>query len=299
MKNKFLSIMILPHHGGKSHTFSLSRKKIKIFIGIGLAVILILSVFIIDYFTMDVTRKKYQNLKAENRIQQESLSEYKQRLDRLSTDIASIEQYVKKLNVMAGLKASEPLREVGGAGSGPGNTQSVIPAVTPLDLTAVKFESIESKAEQMGQNLNTLLVHYEAETNKLASTPSIWPARGYMSSAYGYRDDPITGKRAMHWGIDIVTNVGNPAWATADGRVISCKYDKIGGNTIKVAHLTGVITMYCHLSQFKVKAGQKVKRGQVIGLIGKTGKTTGPHLHYEVRVNGVKKNPYYWILEED
>ncbi len=299
MKNKLFSIMILPHHGGKSHTISLSRQRIKIFAGIGLAVILILSVFMIDYFTMDVTRKKYRNLKAENRIQQESLSEYKQRLDKLSADIASIEQYVKKLNVMAGLKASEPLREVGGAGSGPGNSQSILPAVTPQDLTAVKFEGIESKAEQMGQNLKTLLVHYEVETNKLASTPSIWPTRGYMSSSYGYRDDPITGKRAMHWGIDIVTNVGNPIWVTADGRVISCKYDKIGGKTIKVAHLTGVITVYCHLSQFKVKAGQKVKRGQVIGLVGKTGKTTGPHLHYEVRVNGVKKNPYYWILEED
>ena len=102
----------------------------------------------------------------------------------------------------------------------------------------------------------------------------------------------------MHWGLDIVTHPGNPVWATADGTVISTKNDKIGGKTMKINHRGLYTTVYCHLSEYKVKPGQKVKRGQVIGLVGKTGKVTGPHVHYEVRLNGKKVNPYYYILEE-
>jgi len=290
--------MIVPHHGGKQHNISLSKKNIKIIAGIGLIAFFLVSGFLVDYFMMDVTRKKYRLLQSENKIQQQTLVEYKSNLDKLGSDLAGMEQYVKKLNVMAGLKATEPLQEVGGVGDGPGGSQSIPSIITPQDFSTSRIESVESKVMQMGQNLETLLVHYESETNRLASTPSIWPTRGYQSSSYGYRPDPVTGKRTMHWGLDISTNPGNPVWATADGRVISCKYDKISGNTIKIAHMGGVTTVYCHLSKYKVKAGQKVKRGKVVGLIGKTGKATGPHLHYEVRVNGVKKNPYYWILEE-
>ena len=290
--------MIVPHHEGRQRTISLSKRNIRLITGIGLAAFFLVSGFLVDYFLMDVTRKKYRILQTENKTQQQTLVKYKSNLDKLSGDLASMEQYVKKLNVMAGLKATEPLQQVGGVGDGPGSSQSIPSVIIPQEFITNQIESVERKAMQMGQNLETLLVHYEAETNRLASTPSIWTTRGYQSSSYGYRPDPVTGKRTMHWGIDISTNPGNPVWATADGRVISCKYDKISGNTIKISHMGGVTTVYCHLSKYKVKAGQKVKRGQVVGLIGKTGKATGPHLHYEVRVNGVKKNPYYWILEE-
>lgn len=298
MKIKSFSVMFVPHHGGKQRTISLSKKNIQIIGGIGAFLFLLLVVFLVDYFTMNVTRKKYKNLLTENRTQKQMLTSYRTDIDKLGAELTDMEQYVKKLNVMAGLKASEPLREVGGLGDGPGSSQAASPPAVLQDFTSGKIQSIENKAEQIGKNLNTLLVYYQAETSRLASTPSIWPTRGYLSASFGYRPDPFTGKRKMHWGIDIATNVGNPVWATADGRVITCKYDKISGRTIKVAHMGGVTTVYCHLSKYKVKPGQKVKRGQVIGLIGKTGKATGPHLHYEVRVNGVKKNPYFWILEE-
>ena len=97
---------------------------------------------------------------------------------------------------------------------------------------------------------------------------------------------------------DIATYFGNPVIATADGVVVQTQKDKIGGKTIKISHRGGYTTVYCHLSKFLVKPGQRVKRGDTIGLIGKTGKALGPHVHYEVRLNGKSVNPYYYIIEE-
>ena len=98
---------------------------------------------------------------------------------------------------------------------------------------------------------------------------------------------------------DIATNYGNPIVATADGIVISLGNDKMGGKNIVISHGGGVTTHYLHLSKFLIKSGQRVKRGDVIGLVGKTGKARGPHLHYEVRVNNRPVNPYNYILEEE
>ncbi|MFQ5720889.1 MAG: M23 family metallopeptidase, partial [Candidatus Aminicenantales bacterium] len=148
------------------------------------------------------------------------------------------------------------------------------------------------------KNLTTLVQFFENQPLKLAATPSIWPTKGWVTSAFGWRNDPFTGKRAFHKGIDIATNLGNPVVATADGVVVQTKIEKIGGKTIIISHRGGYTTVYCHLNKFLVRPGQRVKRGDVIGEVGKTGKALGPHVHYEVRVNGKPVNPYYYILEE-
>ena len=296
--NRHLSIFVVPHHGGKQRTFFLSKKKIKIILAISCTVVLLLGIFLVDYFSMDVTRKKYRSLAVQNEEMLAKVSEFKSHIDKQDMKIARMQEYVRKLNVMAGLKNPDELQAVGGIGSGPDRGQSVLPAVPSQSFEVNRLENLEQTASLVEQNLSSLLAHYQSESQKLASTPSIWPTRGYWSERYGMRDDPFTGKRAMHWGIDIATNSGNPIWASADGRIISCKYGKIGGNTIQINHGGGITTVYCHLSEFKVKPGQKVKRGDVIGLIGRTGKATGPHLHYEVHVNGVRKNPILYILEE-
>ena len=140
---------------------------------------------------------------------------------------------------------------------------------------------------------------FEDQALQLASTPTIWPTKGYISSPYTWRDDPFTGKWTFHHGIDIATSQGNPVYATADGTVIQARTDKIGGKTIKIKHLFGYTTVYCHLSKFLVKVGQKVRRSETIGLVGSTGKAKGPHVHYEVHLNGKAVNPYNYLLEED
>jgi murein DD-endopeptidase MepM/ murein hydrolase activator NlpD len=199
---------------------------------------------------------------------------------------------------MAGLRSPRVLKAVGVGGGGRSIGQEVSSSNYLQDIGLIHAERISKKAEGIDKNLNTLVSFFEQRTKKLASTPTIWPVTGWLTSAFGKRTDPFTRKNAFHNGIDIAASSGNPIRATADGFVSHVKREKIGGNVVIISHGGGYTTVYCHLSKFKVKPGQKVKRGDVIGLIGQTGKSLGPHLHYEVRVNGTPVNPYYHILEE-
>ncbi len=131
-----------------------------------------------------------------------------------------------------------------------------------------------------------------AHRNQLAAaTPSIWPAQGWLSSGAGLRSDPITGEQDTHEGLDISADRGSPVFATANGTIETASSSGAYGNLIVVDHGYGLETRYGHLQAFRVKAGDQVQRGQQIGMVGSTGRATGPHLHYEVRVNGRILNP--------
>lgn len=131
-----------------------------------------------------------------------------------------------------------------------------------------------------------------------AATPSIWPAHGWLSSAVGSRKDPITGGADYHQGLDISADHGSPVYATADGTVQQASREGAYGNLVTIDHGYGLQTRYGHLSRFDVKAGAKVQRGDIIGRVGATGRATGPHLHYEVRVNGRLLNPLQLLLQQ-
>ncbi len=123
------------------------------------------------------------------------------------------------------------------------------------------------------------------------ATPSIWPTDGWLSAGYGYRNDPFTGERAFHPAVDISTRKGRPVYATATGRVISASPSGAYGNLVSIEHGFQLKTRYGHLSEFAVNVGDLVARGDVIGLVGETGRATGAHVHYEVWVNGRAMNP--------
>jgi murein DD-endopeptidase MepM/ murein hydrolase activator NlpD len=129
-----------------------------------------------------------------------------------------------------------------------------------------------------------------------AATPSIWPANGWLSSAVGMRTDPFTGERDYHQGLDIAADKGTPAYATAAGTVRHASYQGAYGNLVVIDHGYGLETRYGHLSTFTVKVGDTVQRGDIIGLVGATGRATSSHLHYEVRVNGRVLNPLQMLL---
>ncbi len=297
MAKKFLSLIIIPHNKTKSKTIALSKKAVKITAGIGTVLFLALTGFLVDYFTMNVTRQKYKTLLDENTKQKQTLAQYQETIDSLQTTIDQFENYAKKLNVMAGLKSQDNLEGEPGIG-GFSDGQEINASQVPQNIKLENLEEISQKAELVEKNLSTLTNFFEDQALQLAATPTIFPTKGYMSSAYGWRDDPFTGKRTFHHGIDIATHFGNPIVATADGVVIMTQSDKIGGKTIKIKHMFGYTTVYCHLSKYLVKVGQKVKRGETIGLVGNTGKARGPHVHYEVHLNGKEKNPYFYLLEE-
>ena len=134
--------------------------------------------------------------------------------------------------------------------------------------------------------------------DRLDHTPSIWPTRGWLQSRFGMRADPFTGTRRLHRGVDVSNNTGTPIIASAAGRIQSVRTDRELGRSIVIEHDYGFVTRYGHLSQIDVVRGQKVERGDVIGRMGSTGRSTGPHLHYEVWCNGNVLNPLDYILNE-
>lgn len=170
-----------------------------------------------------------------------------------------------------------------------------------LQPTAAFARSLSSPEDTFGmlrELLNGLESHLrvvktdvEQREALAAATPTIWPTHGWLSAGYGMRADPFNGEPEFHSGLDISTDRGRPVYATADATVGSAGRNGDYGNLLVLQHGFGIVTKYGHLSQFAVKPGQRVKRGQLIGYVGATGRATGPHLHYEVTVNGRLLNP--------
>jgi murein DD-endopeptidase MepM/ murein hydrolase activator NlpD len=151
-------------------------------------------------------------------------------------------------------------------------------------------------AKQQVLNFEDLIKHLDKKRNLLASTPSIRPVDGWITSKFGYRKSPFTGKKSFHSGLDISNKSGTKIISTANGKVSYAAPKIHFGNLIIIDHGYGRVTKYGHLKKILVKKGQKVKRGEVIALLGNTGKSTGPHVHYEVRINGAPANPLKYIL---
>lgn len=145
--------------------------------------------------------------------------------------------------------------------------------------------------------LQSVRTNVDKRNQLAAATPSIWPTHGWLSSTAGNRTDPFTGERDFHPGLDISADKGDPVYATADGKVTNAAASGNYGNLVVIDHGYGLETRYGHLSAFKVKQGQPVKRGDLIGLVGATGRATGAHLHYEVRANGRILNPLQLLLQ--
>ncbi|GHV54678.1 hypothetical protein FACS1894206_07970 [Deltaproteobacteria bacterium] len=130
----------------------------------------------------------------------------------------------------------------------------------------------------------------------MVMTPSIWPSEGHLTSGFGYRVSPFTGQSTLHSGLDISNRIGTPIVAPARGTVTSAGFQGAYGNCITISHGNAITTRYGHLEKITVKEGQVVNRGDLIGTIGNSGRSTGPHLHYEVRIGGVPVNPMRYIL---
>jgi len=303
MANKLFSVIIVPHTKTNFKTLTFSKKKMKFLLGGAAAVVLVLAVFLADYFSMTLIRSKYKTISRENAEQKEKILTYESSIQRLQQSVLNYEGYAKKLNVLMGLKAPEMIGGEPGLGGGdPGpETDVSFPQSfpeSPQNLSPGAIQSLTQKAGNIEKNLDSLISIVESQAARLSTTPSIWPAQGWVSSPFGYRIDPFTGKQAFHRGIDISTNAGNPIVAAADGTVVEADYDKFLGNNVVIGHGNGVVTQYGHMTKSIVKPGQKIKRGDQIGFVGKTGKASGYHLHYEVRINGKSVNPYNYILEE-
>lgn len=180
-----------------------------------------------------------------------------------------------------------------GGGSTAAAAVSMLPTLQSPEST---FGLLRELLQGIESRLSSVRSDVEKRDALAAATPSIWPAHGWLSSTVGNRRDPITGGPDFHPGLDISADYGSPVYATADGTVQGAEAQSGYGNLVVLDHGYGLETRYGHLSRFKVRTGEKVKRGDVLGYVGSTGRSTAPHLHYEVRVNGRLLNPLQLLL---
>jgi|GEM_PF-1008191 len=160
-----------------------------------------------------------------------------------------------------------------------------------------RLATLKESTSQMEQTLRSLTTVLGHSREFLTSIPSITPANGWLTSNYGTRHSPFSGETMMHQGIDIGAREGSPVFATADGKVEFSGNSKTFGNIVIIQHDFGIRTKYAHNSKLTVRTGQRVKRGQKIALVGTTGRSTGPHLHYEVWVNNQPVNPANYLID--
>jgi murein DD-endopeptidase MepM/ murein hydrolase activator NlpD len=195
------------------------------------------------------------------------------------------------------------LREAGlGGAEQYSNLQGYESSPLMIDLTS-RLDKASLKLDIQSNSFGVLLSKAEDHRNLLDHKPSIQPVPldhfYWISSVYGHRTDPLTRRRAMHWGLDFAAEVGLPIYATGDGVVIRTKISRGGfGKEVLVDHGFGYVTRYGHLDQILVHVGQELKRGSIVGTLGNTGKSTGPHLHYEVRYFGSARNPKHYYAED-
>jgi murein DD-endopeptidase MepM/ murein hydrolase activator NlpD len=195
-------------------------------------------------------------------------------------------------NSMDKLPAVVKSRAMGGPTAAAALT-SMAPGLTSPENT---FALLKDLLQGLESRLQTVRSDVDKRNQLAAATPSIWPTHGWLSSSMGNRADPLTGEKDFHPGLDISADKGDPVYSTADGKVTHAASAGNYGNLVIVEHGYGLETRYGHLSAFKVTVGQAVKRGDLLGLVGSTGRTTGPHLHYEVRANGRILNPLQLLL---
>lgn len=237
-------------------------------------------------------RDENTQLRTQLQMVQEKISHIDETLDR-------VERFDQKLRAITALNDSErglPMGPLDGPEGAPAEMTG-IGGIDPDDDLPDRLEALVEEASRNERSLAQLHRYFEDQQSLLASTPSIWPARGWVTSDFGVRLDPYTAKRVVHKGMDIANRPGTPVVAPADGVVVFAGSEGGYGKVLVVDHGYGVKTRYAHLSEIRVKPGEKIKRGQGIAAVGNTGRSTGPHLHYEVRVNGIPENPRKFILE--
>jgi len=226
---------------------------------------------------------------------------YRAATGELTSQIQSLEDVINDLGAratldpaqaraMAKLPAIVKTRAAGGTNQPPSTAITEI-ATAALTSPEDTFGVLRDLLQGLESRLRYVRRDVERREALASSTPSIWPAHGWLTGSFGGRSDPFSGEPAFHQGLDISTEKGQPVYATADGKVESAAYSGDYGNLVVLKHGFDLTTRYGHLSGFAVKPGQTVKRGAVIGYVGSTGRATGSHVHYEILANGKLINP--------
>jgi len=295
MSGRRYTIVIADRSSGVVRRVTISLRPTLIAVGIVLALPIL-----IGLGAKWSARTEIDQLRTNNTVLQFENGNYRTATGELTGQIQSLESVINDLGTRTVLdpaqaRAIQKLPAVvraraAGGSAAPNATVSEL-AKTPLSSPEDTFGVLRALLQGLENRLTYVRRDVERREALAASTPSIWPAHGWLTGYFGGRADPFTGEPGYHQGIDISTDKGQPVFATADGTVESASYTGDYGNLIVIRHGFGLSTRYGHLSSYAVKPGVSVRRGDVIGYVGATGRATGSHLHYEILANGQLLNP--------
>ena len=301
--NESFTLIVVPDRHAEVKRFHL--RKIWIFQALAaVGVVLLIGLVMAGHYVSIVSEaRENPTLRDENLKLKSELAVIREQLQHVGQTLDRVERFDQKLRAITLL--SDPQRNLA---MGPTEQQPLASAgenqfVRSKDsegpqVLGQKLDKLSAEATRQEQSLQELQAYFQDQKSLLASVPSVWPTRGWVTSDFGSRLDPYTSERVMHAGLDIAGPHGKEIVAPADGTVVFAGLEGGYGNVLVVDHGYGIKTRYGHLSFIKVKSGERVKRGDVVAALGNTGRSTGPHLHYEVRGNGIAQNPRKFILDE-
>ncbi len=288
-KPKFFTLLILPHDGANVKKLNLSSNFFKTFIIVSIIFWLSSLFMFFSYFSLKNKVTRLSEVEKINLKQKMELENLNSKIQFLETQLARLQNTDLKIREMVNL-------EVKGSGINFAGGSKPLEGDNLPDKLIERAEALEKEIKLREKSLSELAEYLEDRKSLFMATPSIWPARGFITSEFGWRRDPLTGANEYHEGIDIAGAYGGQVRATAEGVVIESGNDAGYGKVVVIDHGYGIVTRYAHLSRSFVVVGQKVKKGSVIGAIGNSGKSTGPHVHYEVRIDGVPVNPVKYLF---
>lgn len=317
--NRFYTIMIVPEKTTQVRKILIPAWLVRLS-AVAIAVLIVLAgVMIANYGYVMSQVGENNELKTENRRLRQSVQVFKSKMGTLESAMERVKTFSTRLKVITGAEdrggVASLMKDIPEAGTNIGEPKEIPAEVAAIEAELdardpeheelqkqyleldLKITSMTAESLLLEQNLQDQYEHLVDQKAFLSALPTRKPAIGYYTSGFGTRHAPFGGKVKMHEGLDIANHPGTPIRATADG-VITFSTTKAGyGQTVIVDHGYGLQTWYAHTRKILVKNGQKVRRGDTIALLGNSGRSTGPHCHYEVRVNGIPVDPLSYILE--
>jgi murein DD-endopeptidase MepM/ murein hydrolase activator NlpD len=297
------TVVFVPHGSEPSRIVEVSYGLIKM--AIGGAIFGVAAALLVGYATMARTAdlSRTTRLQQENTRLAQEIGELHGRLSTLADTLTKISQRDAKIRVLANLEPIDPQVQAAGIGGPTLASRPVLPREGPIvrrsEEIRVDLNALIRRANLLASSFEEAKDSLASHSQRLAATPSIMPTQGWLTSAFSsMREHPILHIARPHEGIDVTAPMGSPIEAPAAGVVTDAGWESGYGNTVTIDHGYGIVTKFAHASKLLVRTGQRVSRGQRIALVGNTGLATGPHLHYEVHVNGRPVDPLKYVLPD-
>ncbi|UCE06216.1 MAG: peptidoglycan DD-metalloendopeptidase family protein [bacterium] len=307
MREKRIKLIFFSLRGSEVRDFDLSWQKILLFSTMLVIILIILVGAVVGLLTNFYQNSRITTLQKTNQILKNQLGEMRRTIDKVTADMQKIETYDDDQRLIAGLdKIDKDMRHAGRGGPSYefANEANALTRETRDEITNIKIrvDQLERRIQLALESQNEINQVLEKKQEKLQHLPTINPVRkGRITDKFGNRIDPFVERPKQHTGIDIAAPAGTPIRATAHGvvEIVHQRYspNRNYGKYIVINHGFGKETLYAHLSKIFVKPGQRIERWDIVGEVGETGRATGPHLHYEVRENGIPVDPLKYFFE--